>query len=153
MTERATRVPSGAEPREVVVHGSARGFAQEVAVGDHRLTADEPTTVGGTDSGPGPYDLFLAALGSCTSITVGLYARRKEWPLESVIVRLRHSRIHAADCEDCEKKDGMLDRIECDVELHGALSEEQHTRLLEIANKCPVHRTLRSEIDIRTRLV
>ena len=153
MSEQATKAPIAAEPREVVVHGSAKGFAQEVAVGGHRLTADEPAAAGGTDSGPGPYDLLLAALGSCTSMTVGLYARRKQWPLEAVRVRLRHAKVHAADCEDCETKVGMLDRIERDVELVGPLDAEQRARLLDIANKCPVHRTLTSEIAIRTRLL
>jgi len=153
MSEQATKAPIAGGPREVVVHGSAKGFAQEVAVGGHRLTADEPAAVGGTDSGPGPYDLLLAALGSCTSMTVGLYARRKQWPLEAVRVRLRHAKVHAADCEDCETKVGMLDRIERDVELVGPLDAEQRARLLDIANKCPVHRTLTSEIAIRTRLL
>ena len=138
---------------EVVVHGSAAGFAQEIIVGSHRLTADEPVAAGGADSGPSPYDLLLAALGSCTSMTVAMYARRKAWPLESVTVRLRHSRIHAVDCAECETKEGMLDRIERDLQLAGTLTEEQRAKLLEIANKCPVHRTLVSEIDIRTRLV
>lgn len=141
------------ETRTVTVTGSAAGFAQEVSVGRHRLAADEPMSAGGTDTGPNPYDLLLAALGSCTSMTVALYARRKQWPLEAVTVRLRHSKIHAADCESCETKEGLLDRIERDVELVGSLGAEQRARLLEIANKCPVHRTLTSEIDIRTRLV
>ncbi len=139
--------------RSVVVRGSTAGFAQEITAGRHRLSSDEPVAVGGTDTGPNPYDLLLSALGSCTSMTIALYARRKQWPLEAVSVRLRHSKIHAADCESCETKEGMLDRIERDVELHGALSDEQRARLLDIANKCPVHRTLTSEIDIRTRLV
>jgi putative redox protein len=139
------------QTREVVVEGSAAGFAQQVTVDGHRLLADEPRAVGGTDTGPGPYDLLLAALGACTSMTVALYARRKQWPLESVRVRLRHDRIHAADCADCETKQGMLDRIERDVELAGPLDAQQRARLLEIANKCPVHRTLTSEIVIRTR--
>ena len=139
--------------REVVVEGSAQGFAQSITVGGHALAADEPIEAGGTDTGPGPYDLLLAALGSCTSMTVAMYARQKRWPLEAVRVRLRHSRIYAADCEDCETKEGMLDRIERDVEFVGALDEAQHARLLEIANKCPVHRTLTSEIVIRTKLV
>jgi putative redox protein len=145
--------PVGAEPRETVVHGSARGFAQEISVAGHRLVADEPQAVGGTDTAPTPYDLLIGALGACTSMTVSLYARRRQWPLEAVTVRLRHSRIHATDCAECETKEGMLDRIERDVELLGDLSEEQRAKLLEIADKCPVHRTLTSEIDIRTRLV
>lgn len=138
---------------EVVVHGSAAGFAQEIIVGSHRLVADEPVAAGGADSGPSPYDLLLAALGSCTSMTVAMYAGRKAWPLESVTVRLRHSRIHAVDCAECETKEGMLDRIERDLQFAGTLTEEQRAKLLEIASKCPVHRTLVSEIDIRTRLV
>ena len=137
----------------VVVRGKADGLAQEIEVGRHHLSADEPTSLGGTDTGPNPYDLLLAALGSCKSITVTLYARRKAWPLDSVTVRLRHEKVHANDCESCESKDVLLDRIECDVEFAGALSSEQRARLLEIANRCPVHRTLTSEIDIRTRLV
>lgn len=144
----------GAGPREVVVHGSANGFAQEITVDGHRMVADEPRALGGTDTGPNPYDLLISALGACTSMTVSLYARRKQWPLEAVTVRLRHSKVHATDCAECETKNGRLDRIECDVELHGGdLSDEQRKRLLEIANKCPVHKTLTSEIDIRSRLV
>src|ERR1700720_377669 len=139
--------------RSVLVRGSAAGFAQQIHAGSHRLHADEPVTSGGTDTGPSPYDLLLAALGACTSMTVGMYARRKAWPLESVTVRLRHSRIHAADCADCETKEGMLDRIEREVKFIGALTDEQRAKLLEISNKCPVHRTLSSEIDIQTRLI
>ncbi len=153
MSDEAMKAPAAAEPREVVVHGSAKGFAQEVTIGGHRLPADEPAAAGGTDTGPGPYDLLLAALGSCTSMTVGLYARRKQWPLEAVRVRLRHAKVHAADCEDCETRVGMLDRIERDLEFAGPLDAEQRARLLDIANKCPVHRTLTSEIAIRTRLL
>jgi putative redox protein len=144
---------TGSEPRETVVRASAKGFAQEITVAGHRILADEPRDLGGTDTGPSPYDLLVSALGACTSMTVSLYARRKQWPLESVTVRLRHSKVHAADCAECETKNGMLDRIERDLELEGDLSEEQRARLLEIANKCPVHRTLTSEIDIRSRLV
>ncbi len=139
--------------REVVVRGSATGFAQEIAAGGHQLVADEPRSLGGTDTGPSPYDLLASALGACTSMTIALYARRKQWPLESVTVRLRHSKVHAADCADCETRSGMLDRIERDIELRGDLSQEQRARLLDIANKCPVHRTLTSEIDVQTRLV
>src|SRR5688572_27151315 len=144
---------SGPQIREVVVRGNATGFAQTIAVANHQFTADEPTSVGGTDTGPGPYDLLLASLGSCTSMTIGLYARRKQWPLEAVRVRLRHSRIHAADCENCETEVGMIDRIERDIELVGSLDADQRARLLDIADKCPVHRTLISEIAIRSRLL
>ncbi len=138
-------------PRTVVVYGEATGFAQEILIGPHRLTADEPREVGGTDEGPTPYDLLLAALGSCTSITVTMYAQRKSWPLEGVTARLRHSRIHAEDCAECETKEGKLDQIELDIELAGPLSGEQRSKLLEIAKKCPVHRTLTSEVNIRTK--
>lgn len=139
-------------PRPAVVHGSSKGFVQEITVGPHRVIADEPESAGGTDTGVSPYDLLISALGACTSMTVSLYAKRKQWPLEAVTVTLRHSKIHASDCEDCETTTGMLDRIERDITLHGDLSEEQRGRLLEIANKCPVHKTLTSEIDIKTRL-
>jgi len=135
------------------VRGDGVSFAQKIVAGSHHLTADEPAAAGGTNSGPTPYDLLLAALGACTSMTVGMYARRKSWPLESVTVRLRHSRIYAADCADCETKEGMLDRIERNVQFIGALTDEQRAKLLEISNKCPVHRTLSSEVDIQTRLV
>lgn len=137
---------------QVIVRGAASGFAQEIVAGPHLLAADEPLTAGGTDTGPTPYDLLLAALGTCISMTVGLYARRKSWPLEFVTVGLRHSRIHAEDCADCETKEGMLDRIEVVIEITGPLTEEQRARLQEIAGRCPVHRTLRSEIEIRSRL-
>jgi uncharacterized OsmC-like protein len=139
--------------REVVVHGDASGFAQQILAGSHALTADEPIESGGTGIGPSPYDLLLAALGACTSMTVGMYARRKAWPLESVTVRLRHARVHAADCVNCETKEEMLDRIERDLQLIGVLSDEQRLKLLEISNKCPVHRTLSSHVDIQTRLL
>jgi uncharacterized OsmC-like protein len=137
----------------VVVRGSAVGFAQEIHAGPHRLRADEPASAGGTDTGPSPYDLLLAALGACTSMTVGMYARRKAWPLGEVTVHLRHSKIHAIDCAECETKEGMLDRIERDIHFSGPLTDEQRSKLLEIANKCPVHRTLTSEIEIKTREV
>lgn len=144
--------PAVAEEGVVVVHGSASGFAREIRAGRHRFAGDEPLAAGGTGTGPSPYDFLLAALGSCTSMTVAMYVRRKQWPLESITVRLKHSKIHASDCAECETQEGMLDRIERDIELAGPLSEEQRHKLLEIAQKCPVHRTLTSEIDIRTRL-
>jgi putative redox protein len=144
---------SETSPREVVVQGGSQGFVQQVVIGDYRFEVDEPAELGGTGKGPSPYDLVISALGACTSMTVSLYARRKHWPLQGVTVRLRHSKIHAVDCADCDTKEGMLDGIERDVELHGDLTTEQRARLLEIANKCPVHKTLTSEIHIRTRLV
>ena len=137
----------------VTVRGSGAGFAQQILAGRHRMAADEPAAAGGTDTGPSPYEFLLAALGACTSITLGMYARRKAWPLEEVTVHLRHSKIHAADCADCETKDVILDRIERDIHLAGPLTSEQRSRLLEIADKCPVHRTLTSEIEIKTRAV
>jgi uncharacterized OsmC-like protein len=137
------------KPADVVVRGNASRFLQEVASGKHHLRADEPVSAGGGNVAPGPYDYLLIALGVCTSMTIGLYARRKQWPLENIIVSLSHSRIHAKDCEECETKEGMLDRIDVSIELTGALSREQHTKLMEIAGKCPVHRTLTSEINIR----
>ena len=152
MNEHGIDANTGAEPRETVVHGRSSGFAQEIIVGGHRLVADEPMDAGGTDTGPSPYDLLTAALGACTSMTVSLYARRRQWPLEAVTVKLRHSKIHAADCADCETKDRRLDRIEVEVQFHGDLTAEQRARLLHIAGKCPVHKTLTSEVDIRTRL-
>src|SRR5689334_7832484 len=127
-----------AGPRDVIVHGRASGFVQEIVVGPHQLAADEPIAAGGTDAGLNPYDFLLAGLGSCTSMTVALYARRKRWPLEAVTVRLRHGKIHAADCGDCETREGMIDRIEVDLALAGPLTDEQRARLLEIAGRCPV---------------
>jgi len=136
----------------VVVSETRRGrFEQEISIGRHRLLADEPVSVGGLDSGPAPYDLLLAGLGACTSMTLRLYAERKSLPLDRVTVRLSHSKVHAADCESCETKEGILDRIERVVTLEGELDDDQRARLLEIADKCPVHRTLTSEIEIRTR--
>jgi uncharacterized OsmC-like protein len=138
-------------PADVVVHGNASGFLQEVVSRAQHLSADEPASVGGTDAGPGPYDYLLVGLGACTSMTVGLYARRTKLPLENITVSLRHSRIHAKDCAECETKEGMLDRIDVEIELTGPLTPEQRSKLMEIAAKCPVHRTLKSEINIRLR--
>ena len=136
----------------VLVRETRRGkFQQEIIVGPHRLMADEPVKDGGLDSGPGPYDLLLAALGACTSMTVRLYADLKALPLTRTEVRLRHEKIYAKDCAECETKEGKIDRIERAITFEGNLSEEQRAKLLEIADKCPVHRTLKSEVDIRTR--
>jgi putative redox protein len=137
----------------VIVHGDANGFAQKVHVGSFQLTTDEPVSYGGTDSGPSPYDLILAALGSCTSMTIGLYARKRSWPVEKITVSLWHTKIHAKDCDDCETKEGRIDRIEMEIHLDGTLTDEQRAKLMEIAGKCPVHQTLTSEINIKTRAV
>jgi putative redox protein len=146
-----TQPSADAEPHEVLVRETRHGaFQQEITAGRHRFLADEPVAAGGLDSGPGPYDLLLAALGACTSMTLRLYAERKKLPLARTRVRLRHSRIYAADCAECETKEGMLDRIERIITLEGELDAEQRQRLIEIADKCPVHRTLTSEINIRT---
>ena len=140
-------------PRSVVVKAGPSRFGQNISVGPHLLQADEPRDVGGNDEGPNPYELLLAALGACTSMTVRIYAERKQWPLQGVQVRLAHSRIHAEDCAECDTKQGMLDRIEAEITFIGDLSDDQRHRLLEIANICPVHRTLVSEVQILTRLV
>ncbi len=147
------KVESG-EPGVVVVRETREAkFTQTVTAGRHHLRADEPVASGGTDSGPGPYDFLLAGLGACTSMTLRLYAEQKQWPLERVTVRLSHQKIHAADCADCETREGRIDRIDREISLAGALSPEQRTRLMEIADKCPVHRTLHSEVSIKTRQV
>jgi putative redox protein len=139
------------ETGTVLVRETGGGkFQQEIVSGPHRFLADEPVKVGGLDSGPSPYDLLLAGLGACTSMTLRLYADHKKLPLERVSVRLVHSRIHAEDCLNCETKEGMVDRIDRNITMEGALDADQRRRLLEIADKCPVHRTLESEIEIRT---
>jgi uncharacterized OsmC-like protein/alpha-beta hydrolase superfamily lysophospholipase len=140
---------------EVVVAETGEGrFAQRIRVGRHDLRADEPESVpGGLDTGPGPYDYLLAGLGACTAMTLRLYAEHKQLPLERIEVRLRHQSIHAKDCEDCETRDGMLDQIERSLIVDGPLDDAQRERLLAIADKCPVHRTLTREIKIRTRLI
>src|SRR5437879_10793660 len=139
------------EAPHVVVHAGSDTFKQEIVAGKHHLVADEPISAGGGDAGPDPYDYLLAALGVCTSMTIGFYARRNHMPLEKITVSLWHSRIHARDCEECETKYGMVDRIDVELELTGPLTSEQHAKLMEIAGKCPVHRTLTSEINIRLR--
>lgn len=141
-------------PRQVVVRETRKSkFNQIISVGPHRLVADEPVAAGGEDAGPGPYDFLLAGLGACTSMTMRLYADRKSLPLERVTVTLKHSKIYAKDCAECETRDGMLDQIERDIAIDGALDAEQRKKLMEIADKCPVHRTLTSEIRIVTKAV
>jgi len=144
----------GEAPRNVVVRETGNSkFQQTVSIGPHRLLADEPVAAGGEDTGPGPYDYLLAGLGACTSMTMRLYADRKALPLERVTVTLKHSRIHAEDCAECETKAGMLDQIDRSIAMDGALDAEQRRKLMEIADKCPVHRTLTSEIRILTTAV
>jgi len=147
-------VPEPALERgEVVVAGGAIGYAVEARSRSHRWTADEPIEQGGSDIGPTPYDLLLSALGACKAITLRMYADRKDWPLRATRIRLRHTRIHAEDCANCETKEGMLDRIETELELVGPLADGQRERLLEIAGRCPVHRALTTEIDLPSRLL
>jgi uncharacterized OsmC-like protein/pimeloyl-ACP methyl ester carboxylesterase len=147
----ASVAEAASEAGVVTVRETRAGkFQQEIVSGPHRFLADEPASFGGLDSGPGPYDLLLASLGACTSMTLRIYADHKTLPLERVTVRLNHKKIHAEDCENCETKEGMVDRIDRAITLEGALDAEARQRLMEIADKCPVHRTLTSEIDIRT---
>jgi uncharacterized OsmC-like protein/fermentation-respiration switch protein FrsA (DUF1100 family) len=135
-----------------VIEAGQGKFAQDIYAGRHRLRADEPVAIGGADTGPTPYDLLLASLGACTAMTLRLYANEKRLPLTRVSVVLKHGRIHAADCAACETRDGKIDRIERVVTLEGDLDDAQRAKLLEIADKCPVHRTLHSEVRVDTRL-
>jgi uncharacterized OsmC-like protein len=144
------RLDGGAPDGVLVAESAARPYGQQITVGDHELFSDEPAAVGGADTGPTPYDLVLAGLGACTSMTVRMYADRKGWPLRKVSVLLRHQRIHAKDCAVCETETGHLDHIEREVRLDGDLTDEQRARLLEIADRCPVHRSLNSEVIITT---
>lgn len=122
---------------------------QQITAGKHKLIADEPAAVGGSDSGADPYSFLLAALGACTSMTLQMYAKRKGWPLEKVDIHLSHGRVYADDCEDCQTKEGKVDRIDRRITLTGPLTDEQRARLMEIARLCPVHKTLSSEISIK----
>jgi uncharacterized OsmC-like protein/pimeloyl-ACP methyl ester carboxylesterase len=151
-TAPAQATSSSEAPRQVVVRETRNSKLQQaVTIGPHRLIADEPVAVGGEDTGPGPYDFLLTALGACTSMTMRLYADRKALPLDRVTVTLRHSKIYAKDCEECETRDGMLDQIDRVIGMEGTLDADQRKRLMEIADKCPVHRTLTSEIRILTK--
>jgi putative redox protein len=137
----------------VVRSQGPRGLKQDVLAGTHRIVSDEPRGVGGTDAGPSPYELLLASLGSCTAMTLELYARRKGWPLARVTVRLRHDRIHEKDCTECDRpgNEPFLERIEREVALDGPLDAHQRAQLIELASRCPVHRTLSGNLDIATR--
>jgi putative redox protein len=136
----------------VTVQDGNGPFAEVIRSGEHVLIADEPLDAGGNDTGPNPYDYLVAALGACTAMTLRMYARQKKWPLEKVRVKLEHSKVYATDCASCETKEGKVDRITRTIELEGPLSDEQRQRLREIADRCPVHRTLTSEIEILTAL-
>lgn len=136
----------------VTVHTPVTGFRTGIAIRQHTLVADEPIEVGGTDQGPTPYDLLGAALGTCTAMTLRMYADRKAWPLEGITVHVEHDRLHAQDCLTCETDEGKIDRFRRTITLDGPLDETQRTRLLTIADRCPVHRTLESEILITTEL-
>jgi len=141
-------------PGSVIVASTDMGpFEQILLDGRHTLRADEPVAVGGGDVGPSPYELLLMALGSCTSMTINMYATRKKWALDQVVVRLRHERAYPDDCVNCEDPKSKIDRISCSIELVGTLDEAQRARLMEIAKQCPVHRTLTNKIEIRTDLV
>lgn len=140
-------------PTVVNVEESGEGrFTQNLQTGPHKLIADEPEAVGGDNLGPGPYEYLLMGLGACTSMTIRMYAERKKLPLDNVRVRLSHQKVHAQDCMDCESKDGKIDEIVREIYLDGELTGEQREALLDIANRCPVHRTLTSEIKVRSRL-
>jgi uncharacterized OsmC-like protein/alpha-beta hydrolase superfamily lysophospholipase len=136
----------------VTVRTGKVGYQTEITANEHHLIADEPVSVGGANTGPTPYDYLVAALGACTSMTLRMYSDRKQLPLDAAVVRLRHHKIHAADCAECSTKEGMVDVIEREIELIGSLEETQRKRLLEIADRCPVHRTLHSQILVKTRL-
>jgi uncharacterized OsmC-like protein len=151
MTTSETAQDEVSEGTVVVAESGSGTYTQRITAGHHELVSDEPRPIG-DDAGPTPYDLLLAALGSCTSMTVRMYARRRDWPLEQVRVTLRHSRIHAEDCADCETHIGLIDHIDLDIELIGDLDDEQRQRLLLIAGRCPVHQTLTSEVRIATTL-
>lgn len=148
----AAEIPEDTPEGEVVVEGKTTGYLQRIQARNLTFSADEPLDKGGTNLGPNPYELLLASLGACASMTLRMYASRKEWPLEAVRVTLRHDRIHAEDCEDCEKETGMIDVIDEALELEGDLNDEQRKRLFDISARCPVHRTLLNEIKIRSEL-
>jgi putative redox protein len=139
--------------RAVFVKDEQIRYVQNISVRHHLFKADEPVDSGGSDAGPDPYELLLAALGVCISITLRMYADRKQWPLEGVQVRLTYARVHAEDCGTCNGEARLIDAMEVEVSLVGDLSEDQRRRMMEIAEKCPVHRTLTSPIQIRTRFV
>jgi len=140
------------EPRSVVVSGPATGFRTDVEVGGHRLVVDEPIAVGGADQGPTPYEMLLAGLGACTAMTLRIYADRRKWPLERARISLLHRKVHAQDCVDCVTQPARMDVVDRIITLDGALTEEQRAKLLEIAERCPVHQTLKAKMQVNTQL-
>jgi uncharacterized OsmC-like protein/alpha-beta hydrolase superfamily lysophospholipase len=150
--ERERQEARSPEDNRVTVRTGRNGYVTDIRVNRHSLTADEPASAGGDDRGPSPYDLLTAALGACTAMTLRMYADRKKIPLEAVVVRLKHTKIHAADCRDCDTREGRIDRIEREIELLGDIAPDTRKRMREIADKCPVHRTLQGEIVVHTRL-
>ena len=145
-------VPLRAAPGEVVARTGAVGFRTDVRAGRHALTADEPASVGGSDLGPTPYDFLSAALATCTTMTLQMYARHKKLSLDAATVRVVHDKVHADDCVDCETSEGRIDEFRRNISLQGELTEKQRQRMLEIADRCPVHRTLHGEIKVRSEL-
>ncbi len=145
--------PSGEDiQHQVTTQIGKSGYVTDIVAAGHSLVADEPSSMGGTDLGPAPYDLLMAALGTCKAMTLRMYSDRKKWPLDAVTVQLNHKKIDAADCETCDTKEGQLDQFDCEIELAGVLDDQQKQRLLQIADRCPVHRTLHSEIVVRSKL-
>lgn len=136
--------------RIVHIHLGGQNYKTVMTAGNHELIADEPEKAGGCNQGPGPYDYLLMALGSCSVITMKMYADRKEWPVEDIFIEMRHSKVHAEDCEDCDNPNAKIDRIEKEIVVKGDLSEDQLNRLLEISKKCPVYKTLLNDIDIHS---
>ncbi|UCH83636.1 MAG: alpha/beta fold hydrolase [Candidatus Latescibacterota bacterium] len=147
-----TESPPGEDQPEVVVRTGRERYRTEIAAGVHTLVSDEPVSLGGGDRGPTPYQYLLSALGACTGITLRMYADRHKWPVDEIVVRLAHKNVHAADCEDCDTNEGKIDHIGQTIELGGALDAEQRTRLREIADRCPVRRTLHSKVVVKTQL-
>lgn len=150
-TQQTDQDEASPEGTVTVTEAGSGTYTQQITAGHHQLVADEPEPTG-DDAGPNPYDLLLAALGACTSMTLRMYADRKGWPLERVRVTLRHSRIHAKDCAECETSVGFVSQINRDIELTGDLDDTQRQRLLYMADRCPVHQTLTSEVHITTSL-
>ena len=143
---------TGGEKNQVITRIGRSGYVTDIMAAGHGLVADEPVSMGGTDKGPAPFDLLMAGLGTCKAMTLRMYSDRKQWPLEAVTVKLNHKKIDAADCETCQTKEGQLDQFDCEIDLSGELDDQQKQRLLQIADRCPVHRTLHSEIIVKSKL-